>query len=232
MSTLRDAAESNPVVGDMSQFGEGAMISMCLERLGIAGGVVVEFGAGDGVHLSNTAHLTSVTGGLVLFAESDFTAALDLAENYVGVEGVRAVAFTVTPDNVNDLVPLNADVVSIDVDGDDYDILCAMKARPSVLCVEHNPMIPAHVSMVAGTDIGCSALALKDWSDWNGYTVVGMTHCNTIMVPTEHASRFGYFDTDFSHMFDPSGVTWALSNVKTGDYTIHGPWPFGRGDEQ
>ena len=56
-----------------------------------------------------------------------------------------------------------------------------------------------------------------------------MTHCNTIMVPARFADAFGDVETDPRIMFDPSAVTWVLSNVRTGDYEIRGPWPFGRG---
>ncbi len=228
---LRDIAPK--VEGDCSQFGEGSIISEILDRLDIHYGLTVEFGAGDGFHLSNTRHLWDARWRAVMI-EADpalypwlVDNAVDYAENVVTIEA------TVTPDNVNDFVYADAAVVSIDVDGDDFAILCAMDAQPNVLCVEHHPMIPAHISMVGGPAIGCSALALKEWGEANGYTIVAMTHCNTIMVPDVDAKTdFADVDTDFLHMFDPSGVTWVLSNVKTGDFSIEGPWPFGRGGEE
>lgn len=229
---LREIAPK--VEGDRSQFGEGSIISEILRRIGIAEGVCVEFGAGDGEHLSNTRHLWDDGRWYPHLIEADTDLYLELFDN-LGDFGSLIRGQTdhdiVTPGNVNDFVPPEANVVSIDVDGDDYAILDAMKARPAVLCVEHHPMIPAHISAVLGADIGCSALALKDWADWNGYRVVALTHCNTIMVRDVYERHFEDVDTDFGHMFDPSGVTWVVSNVKTGDYAIHGGWPFGRGRE-
>lgn len=226
---LREVAPK--VGGDRSQFGEGSIISEILRRIGVGGGVCVEFGAGDGLHLSNTAHLWEHGGWYPYLIEADINLYLKLFDN-LGDAGTLARGQTdhhfVTPGNVNEYVPLEANVVSIDVDGDDYAILDAMEARPYVLCVEHHPMIPAHISMVGGPDIGCSALALKEWADHNGFMVVAMTHCNTIMVDRHDGYLFDDVDTDFLHMFDPSGITWVLSNVKTGDFDIHGPWPFGR----
>ena len=230
-SLLRDIAPK--MEGDRSQFGEGSIISEILRRLGIVEGVAVEFGAGDGVELSNTRHLwdspAKPWAGVLI--EADPARYCALADNTRGFPVAHFEA-VVTPDNVNSYVPyVGTQVVSIDVDGADFDILCAMDARPAALCVEHHPMIPAHVSMIGGQDIGCSALALKEWADENDYRVVALTHCNTIMVPSSYLPFFDDIDLDFLHMFDPSGVTWVLSNVKTGDYGIHGPWPFGRGEE-
>lgn len=226
---LREVAPK--VEGDRSQFGEGSIISEILRRIGVDGGLCVEFGAGDGIHLSNTRHLWDV-GWRAVMIEADPARYLGLVDNAVNyAENVATFEAVVTPDNVNRYVSTEAAVVSIDVDGDDYAILGGMRARPEVLCVEHHPMIPAHVSAVLGADIGCSALALKDWADWNGYRVVALTHCNTIMVRDVYERHFDDVDTDFLHMFDPSGVTWVVSNVRTCDYSIYGGWPFGRGVE-
>ena len=214
---LRDVAPR--ISRDRSQFGEGSIISEILRRLGITGGRACEFGAGDGEHLSNTAHLRDA-GWAVDMIEADPTKAAEGV--YIGV---------VTPDTVNAWVDLTCSVVSIDVDGADFDILCAMAARPAVLCVEHHPAIPPHVHHIGGQDVGCSALALKDWADGNGYRIVAMTICNSIMVREAHVGAFDDIDTDFLHMFEPSEITWVLSNVRTGDYQIKGPWPFGRRDE-
>lgn len=230
---LREVAPK--VEGDRSQFGEGSIISEILRRIGIDSGTCVEFGAGDGVELSNTRHLwgphqdSSFRWDAVL-VEADPARYAALVDNTLDCPVATREA-VVTPDNVNDFVPAEAAVVTIDVDGDDYAILCAISAWPAVLCVEHHPMIPAHISAVLGADVGCSALALKDWADWNGYTVVALTHCNTIMVRDVYDRHFEDVDTDLGHMFDPSGVTWVVSNVKTGDYSIYGGWPFGRGVE-
>lgn len=214
---------------DWSQFGEGRIISECLDRMGIDEGTAVEFGAGDGIHLSNTRHLAFRPGWEVVMVESDSDKVVDLHENYATNPQVLTSYNHVAVDNVNEVVPADARVVSIDVDGYDYAILSAMAARPYVLCVEHHPMAPIHVAEDFGPDHGCSAGMLCEWAAHNGYLPVAMTHCNTIMVPARFADAFGDVETDPRIMFDPSAVTWVLSNVRTGDYEIRGPWPFGRG---
>lgn len=227
--TLREVAA--PAKGDQSQFGEGSIISECVRRIGIDPGLAVEFGAGDGRHLSNIAHLTRVRGWTVRFIESDSTLFLALRENHQDTRLVELLHETVTPANVNALVSRSATVVTIDVDGYDFEILVAMEARPKVLVVEHHPMIPLHVDHYGGDGIGCSARTLVNWAEGRGYLPVAMTECNTIMVPVDHAGAFDDVDTDPSHIFDPIHVTWALSHVRTGNYRMIGSWPFGRGDE-
>lgn len=229
---LRDVAEPlRHRAGDHSQFGEGAIISTCLMRLGVTAGLAVEFGAGDGKHLSNIAHLVGAPGWAVRFIEADDRLFLALGDNYAGKRNVQIAHETVTPANVNDVVPPYAKVVTIDVDGIDYEILCAMQARPEVLVVEHHPMIPFHVDHYGGDGIGCSARTLVNWAEYHDYLPVAMTECNTIMVKAEYRDAFDDVELDPSHLFDPIHVTWALSHVRTGDYRMIGSWPFGRGDE-
>ncbi len=228
MTTLHEVALRR-TEEDWSQFGEQRIISECLERMGVEYGTVVEFGAGNGMHLSNLRHFAFRLGWDVVMVESDPVKVEALHENYATNPQVLTSYNHVTPANVNEVVPRTAVAVSIDVDGDDFKILCAMAARPYVLCVEHHPMVPIHVAEDFGADHGCSAGMLCEWAAGNDYLPVAMTHCNTIMVPARFADAFGDVETDPRIMFDPSAVTWVLSNVRTGDYEIRGPWPFGRG---
>lgn len=219
---LRDV--SPRVVGDRSQWGEGSILSEILFRIGPSvwkRGPLVEFGAADGEHLSNTAHLR----------EEGWPTLLIEADGALAAVNLDVVWATVTPGNVNDWVPSDAAVVSIDVDGIDYEILCAMDARPAVIVCEHHPMVPVHVAWYGGDRFGCSAGMLVNWAAVNGYLPVAMAGCNTIMVRGEYADRFADVETDPRVMFDPSLVTFAVSDVTNGDYSMMGPWPFGRGTE-
>jgi len=212
-----------------SQFGESAMIDHILDVLGIHPAFVVEFGASTGSNLSNTWHLAE-EGALALYIESN-PVSYDLLEE----SAKRLPAAATLRETVVDIDPAiegrTVDVMSIDVDGDDYGIFERMENRPRVLVIEHHPMIPAHVSYVGGPDVGASALALVELGAMKGYALVGTTHCNCLFVQERDASRFDHFDTDLRKIFDPSDVTFAVSNVKSGDYTMLGPWPFGRGED-
>lgn len=218
--------------GDRSQFGEGSIISDTLDRLGVTEGTVVEFGAGDGLELSNTAHLWAAGWPAVLIeADADRFAQLRANIDGTDADDLAVIALHDTVVSVDDYVDHDPAVVSCDVDGDDFAIVERMRCRPRVLCVEHHPMVPWHVDLVGGPDVGCSARALVRLLDSQGYAPVAMTHCNTIGVHRSELWRFDDVQLDPSLMFDPSAVTFAVSDVRTGDYRMHGPWPFGRGVE-
>lgn len=218
--------------GDRSQFGEGSIISDTLDRLGVTEGTVVEFGAGDGLELSNTAHLWQAGWPAVLIeADADRFAQLRANIDSTVADELAVIALHDTVVDVDDYVDDDPAVVSCDIDGDDYAVVNRMLARPTVLVVEHHPMVPWHVHFVGGPDVGCSARALVTLLESKGYCVVAMTHCNTVAIPGRYRQLFDDVELDPSLMFDPSAVTFAVSNVRTGDYRMHGPWPFGRGVE-
>jgi hypothetical protein len=211
------------------QWGEGGMIAECLRRCGVTPHYAVEFGAGDDIDLLNTLALAEA-GVECLWIEADPGRYLNLvvfAERFPNVR-VSCAHVGQIDDFLHDAEP---DVMSIDVDGEDYAIFERMTARPIVVVVEHHPMIPAHVSYVGGPDVGASALALVELASRKGYTLVGTTHCNCIFVRSEFERSFVDLDTDLGSIFDPSDVTYAVSNVTNGDFELFGNWPFGRREE-
>lgn len=222
---LRDYA------GGGGQWGEVGMIAECFNRLGIQPESVAEFGAGGDPGLLNTVGYAN-EGAPTLWAESDPARRQALITAVAPGDNV-----TFTRDHVADVDAWLAthgfrpDLLSIDVDGLDYQLFAQMTMRPAVVVIEHHPMIPAHVSYVGGPDIGCSALALVELAATKGYSLVGTTHANCIFVDSAWADRFDDLDTDLASIFDPSAVTFAVSNVATGDYNMIGPWPFGRSEE-
>jgi hypothetical protein len=222
---------SDYALGD-GQFGEGGMIRECFRRIGTGPSLVAEFGAGSDPALLNTLSYAD-SGVPTLWAETDdkkieaLQAELDLVL-WPNVTLERAYV-TDVDDWLGDWD--TPDLLSIDVDGEDYHLFERMDARPKVLVIEHHPMIPAHVSYVGGPDVGASALALCELAQTKDYSLVGTTHCNCIFVRFEDYWAFDDLDTDLVSIFEPSAVTFAVSNVLTGDYVMVGPWPFGRGED-
>jgi len=108
---------------DHSQNGESAVIAKMFLTVPSTSEFVVEFGAGDGYSLSNARY----------FIEEGWTSVLWDTEEWV------------TAENVNDLfaaylVPDDVDLVSIDVDGNDYWIWKALTWRPKIVCIEYNAL--------------------------------------------------------------------------------------------
>src|SRR5688572_15638091 len=86
-----------------SQNGEDGIIAEVLKRINLKKGIAVEFGGADGVWCSNTAHLRDQGWEVYMY-------------DRVATKHVEAKM--ITEDNVNDLP--DADVLSIDIDGNDY----------------------------------------------------------------------------------------------------------------
>src|SRR6185503_3901678 len=85
----------------------------------------VELGASDGLRNSNTARLVRDVGWSGVFVEASDYRFGKLRTHYEGVARARLVQATVQPDTVEQVlagadVPADLDLLSIDIDGNDY----------------------------------------------------------------------------------------------------------------
>ena len=114
-----------------SQGGEDGVLLRLFERIGTHHRRFVEFGAWDGLHLSNTANLRLHHGWSGLLMEGSDRA-----------DGERVRRERIDAENVEALfdryeVPLDVDLLSIDIDGNDYWVWHALRRyRPRVVIVE------------------------------------------------------------------------------------------------
>ena len=126
-----------------SQNGEDGVLAEILRRIGVAGGGFVEFGVQDGTE-GNTVFLAQVLGWAGVYLEADDAAFAALERRWAASPRVRTVHAAVEPDTVEALfagagVPEEPDVVSIDVDGNDYWIWRALtRYRPRTVVIEYN----------------------------------------------------------------------------------------------
>lgn len=202
--TLNDYAEST-----YSQFGEDGIIAEILQRLESAvalDGWCAEFGAWDGIHLSNTCKLIRDRSYSAVLIEGDPDRVKDLAKNFpeqnilkicrfVNFEGANSLdkIFSDTP------IPSNFDVLSIDVDGVDYYIFESLHIyRPKVVCIEFNPTIPNAVDFVQAKDFavkqGCSGRALTRLARSKNYALVASTPCNLIFVDNAYLQSVSAYE--------------------------------------
>lgn len=124
-----------------SQNGEEKLLIEILSRLKIEIGTCCEIGGNNGKWLSNTALLID-KGWIGKFVEADFDLWQDCCANWKGNEKVRAVCSFVSADNANAFIDADCDILSIDVDGKDYEIFEAMEAKPKVVIIEIDSSIP------------------------------------------------------------------------------------------
>jgi hypothetical protein len=170
-----------------SQNGEDGVIALILYRIGVESHWFVEFGIEDGSQ-GNCVALAHEEFWEGLFVECDDHSYATLEDRWRGRPEIRTLHAAVTPDNVNELfaragVPFEPDVLSIDVDGNDYWIWEAVEGyRPRMLVVEYNAALgpDAAVAMPRdddhswdGTDyFGASIGALRHLGRERGYRLV------------------------------------------------------------
>jgi Methyltransferase FkbM domain len=116
-----------------SQGGEDGVLLRLFERIGVANRVFVEFGAWDGLHLSNTANLRLQHGWSGLLLEGSDRADGDLVKReHVNAENIETLFAKYD-------VPEEFDLLSIDIDGNDYWVWKAIsRYSPRVVIVEYN----------------------------------------------------------------------------------------------
>jgi hypothetical protein len=193
MNLLSNYASSNYY----SQFGEDGILEEILKRIEkhvSLDGWCSEFGAWDGVHLSNTCHLIRNKNYKAVLVEGNISRVKELNKNLPSNDVIKVCRF-VSFDGKNSLehiyaetpIPHNFDFLSIDVDGVDYHIFESLQNyRPKIVCIEFNPSIPNSVDYVQSKDMrikhGNSAKALTRLAHQKGYSLVSSTQCNLFFV--------------------------------------------------
>jgi glycosyltransferase involved in cell wall biosynthesis len=130
-----------------SQNGEDGMLHELFARLRVVDPFFVEFGVETGLEC-NSAFFARQLGWHGLMMEGDPTLHATLRDNYRALPGVRTVQAMVTRENIAALfaeagVPGDFDLLSIDVDGNDYHLWSALGAyRPRVVVIEINGAYP------------------------------------------------------------------------------------------
>ena len=181
-----------------SQCGEDGIIKEVFKRLEISGVKLdkkcCEFGAWDGIHLSNTYNLIKNYNYKSILIEGDKKKFKELCANISDNKIIKLNKFVeFNGNNKLDKIlikynyPKNFDFLSIDIDGNDYYIFESLKAyKPKLICIEFNPTIPNEVNFVQEKNIkinqGCSALALIELAKKKLYSPIVATDWNLFFI--------------------------------------------------
>lgn len=167
-----------------SQNGEDGIIARIFEVIGIESHQCCEFGAWDGIHFSNTrALLEDGWGGVQIEADPErFKQLEDLYRDREDVLTVNALVGT-SGGGLRALLeqhgaPLDLDLLSIDIDGYDYELLESLGFTPRVVCVEvnagHDPDSREAVpSEIAANNVGQPLARFVELAGRRGYRLVG-----------------------------------------------------------
>jgi hypothetical protein len=174
-----------------SQNGEDGVIAEVLRRIGATDRTFVEFGVESGGE-GNCVCLADHRGWSGWFLEADPHQFALLAAKYAWSDRVRTAQSMVTAAGVDELfrglgMPATVDVMSIDIDGADWEVWRALTAvRPRLVVIEYNSAIDPALALVPrdsgsawdGTqNYGSSLGALVEVGAEKGYDLVYLESC-------------------------------------------------------
>jgi hypothetical protein len=201
-----------------SQNGEDGIIFELLKRLKIYDGWVCEFGAWDGIHLSNTFNLVANMDFKGVFIEGDNDKFKDLLVTQKDYSSIVAVNAYVDhdPKSVNTLdkilertpIPKDFDVLSIDIDSFDYQVWESLENyQPKIVIIEINsailPDVEDHIH-TPGKYSGTAFQPMYKLGVKKGYTFVLHTG-NMIFVRNDLYEKL---NIDCSNVFDSFKGNW------------------------
>lgn len=185
-----------------SQSGEDGIIKEIFRRIEFRSTIKLdkkccEFGAWNGIHLSNTFNLIKNYHYEAILIEGDKKRFQELCKNLPEKKIIKVNKFVkFSGENKLDNIlnkysfPKNFDFLSIDIDGNDYHIFKGLNIyRPKLICIEFNPTIPNNVNFVQAKDMsinqGSSALSLVELAKKKMYSPVVATNHNLFFVNNE-----------------------------------------------
>jgi hypothetical protein len=185
-----------------SQNDEDGVIDEIFRRIGITNRQFVEFGVETGVE-NNTLQLL-LAGWSGLWIEADPAAVASIRRNFsepLARGRLRVLEAFVTAEGIEELfrrgaVPAEPDLLSIDIDGNDYWVWQAIRAfRPRVVVIEYNASLGRSARVVQPYDpraawdhasmaFGASLAAIEALATEKGYALVGcnLTGVNAFFV--------------------------------------------------
>lgn len=210
---------------EFSQAGEDGVAEAILAELPDRNNWVVEFGAWDGLHLSNSRHFITSQQFSAVLIEGSSKRFADLQALYADRPDVHTLNVFVRTSGADTLdqilagtpIPKDFDYLSIDIDGNDYHVWKSLEEfRPKLVCIEFNPTVPSDVEFVQADDFsvkhGTGLLSLVELGREKGYELVTVMAANAFFVPRELFAALGITDNSIATLRrDTSFVTHIFS---------------------
>ena len=202
-----------------SQCGEDGIIAKALSLLPQRTSWCVECGAWDGKRFSNTYDLITSRNYRGVLIEADPVRFTDLERTH-GASGRNvllnaSVGFS-SSDSLDMLlarceIPKQFDLLSIDIDGNDYYVWEAVQEyRPQLVIIEFNPTLSNSTLFVQkkehGRRQGASPASLVELARRKGYELIATTELNLLFVISDHYGAFRIADNSLALMRDDSNI--------------------------
>jgi hypothetical protein len=217
-----------------SEWGEDGIIAKALELLPNRNCWCIEFGAWDGKVGSNTYNLIVNHGYRAVLIEASTKRFQELCKMHDPTKHklVNAIVGSNESDSLDAIlrgsdIPVDVDLLSIDIDGEDYHAWEAIRIfRPKLVVIEFNPTMANSVRFIqekgagkrrTGVAASTSAAALIDLADLKGYELIAVTTLNLIFVDACYYPLFHIPDNSLEVMRDDSLVTHIF---ECGDGTV------------
>lgn len=138
-----------------SQSGEDGIVEEIFNRIGTKNKIFIEFGVSDGFE-NNTLNLLTQewTGFWIEGNKKNADSIVRTHQKYIESNNLTVKSAFITAENIEELflgmdVPREVDLLSIDVDGNDYWIWKAIKNyNPRVVAIEYNGIFPPTMARV------------------------------------------------------------------------------------
>ena len=138
-----------------SETGQDGILEEILKRIGISSGTFIEFGAWDGIHLSNCRRLLE-NGWKGVLIEANSKRAQECVVNSIGYN-CKVLNMVMKPSRgwlsklLRDVGEEEVALLSIDIDGMEHEFLQGLDVRPSVIVIEGgsnlSPYLPRDVKI-------------------------------------------------------------------------------------
>jgi len=213
-----------------SQSGEDGLVDYILKRLPTTDKWCCEFGAWDGIHLSNTYHLIRNVNYRAVLIEADRKRFDALKENVARYPNIFPIHIYVEVDGKNSLdkillqtpITKDFDVLSIDIEGNDYHVWKRLqKYFPKLVIIEIKQTEKPGILKIndintetSWTESGSSISSMTALANEKGYKLLAAFGFNAFYIKSEFYGLF--FDRDYSienifpyDMLPSAGLTWA-----------------------
>ncbi len=189
-----------------SQNDEDGIINEIFRRIGTTNKYFVEFGVSDGIESNSHLLLHEMWSGLWIEVNSDFIQKIHTKfKPVIETKRLKVINAFITKDNINDIIGKEItgeiDLLSIDIDGNDYYIWKAINViNPRVVIIEYNGKFPPYIEWIAkysdqpiwnaSDDHGASLKAYEILGNELGYQLVGTNYngVNAFFVRKDLAS--------------------------------------------